>query len=382
MHSIESRQRLSTRAAFLAAGMGMSAWAALVPYAKSRMNLNPAELGLVLLCLGVGSLIAMPVAGRLTSRFGCRVVIVSSGVIASLVLPLLAIAAHPLLLAIALSSFGAAIGTLDVSMNIQAVIVEKNQGRPLMSGFHGLFSVGGFVGAGGMALMLSAGLRPLMACVSMTVVIVGALCLAAPHLSQAAAAAERKTPAFAVPHGGVILLGIVCCVVFLAEGATLDWGALLLTMSGGFTPDHGGLGYALFAIAMTAGRLTGDRVIRRWGRKRVVALGGLCAAAGFFIASLVPASAIALAGFALIGIGASNIVPIVFTAAGRQEDMPAAAAISAVTTLGYAGLLAGPALIGFVAHLSGLHVAFGGLGCAMLCVAASSRLAWLSQAEN
>jgi predicted MFS family arabinose efflux permease len=382
VHNIESRQRLSTRAAFLAAGMGMSAWAALVPFAKTRMDLDPAELGLVLLCLGVGSLIAMPLAGRLTSRFGCRLVILSSGVIASLILPFLEIAPIPLLLAIALLSFGAAIGTLDVSMNIQAVIIEKEHGTPLMSGFHGLFSVGGFIGAGGMALMLSAGLRPLMACVSMTAVIVGALCVAAPHLSRAAAVAEGESPAFAVPHGAVIFLGLVCFVVFLAEGAMLDWGALLLTMSGGFTPDRGGLGYAVFAIAMTVGRLTGDRVIRRWGRRRVMAQGGLCAAAGFFTATLAPASEIALVGFSLIGVGASNIVPIVFTAAGRQQDMPAAAAVSAVTTLGYAGILAGPALIGFVAHASSLHMAFGGLGCAMLFIAGSSRLGLVSRSEE
>jgi predicted MFS family arabinose efflux permease len=379
MHKIESRQRLSTRLAFLAAGTGMSAWAALVPFAKSRMDLNPAELGLVLLCLGMGSLVAMPLAGRLTSRFGCRLVILSSGAFACLLLPFLAIAPQPLLLAIALSLFGAAIGTLDVSMNIQAVIIEKNHGRPLMSGFHGLFSVGGFVGSGGMALMLSAGLRPLMACALMTALIGGTLGVAAPHLLRAAAEAERESPAFAVPHGAVILLGIVCFVVFLAEGATLDWGALLLTTDGGFTPDKGGLGYAVFALAMTAGRLTGDRIIRAWGSKRVIALGGLCAAAGFFTATLAPASEIALVGFLLIGIGASNIAPILFTAAGRQQDMPPSAAISAVTTLGYVGILAGPALIGFVAHISSLHAAFGGLGCAMLLVAGSSRLGLVSQ---
>ena len=360
----------------------MSAWAALVPFAKTRMDLNPAQLGLVLLCLGMGSLLAMPLAGRLTSRLGCRLVIVSSGAIACLLLPFLAIAPHPLLLAFALSLFGAAIGTLDVSMNIQAVIIEKNHGRSLMSGFHGLFSVGGFIGAGGMALLLSAGLRPLMACLLMAALIGGILGIAAPHLLRANAAAERESPAFAVPHGAVIFLGLVCFLVFLAEGATLDWGALLLTSSGGFTPDRGGLGYAVFAIAMTVGRLTGDRVIRRWGRKRVMALGGLCAAAGFLTATLAPAPGIALVGFLLIGIGASNIAPILFTAAGRQQDMPPAAAISAVTTLGYVGILAGPALIGFVAHISSLHVAFGGLGCAMLLVAASSRLGLVSQSEK
>jgi predicted MFS family arabinose efflux permease len=375
-------RRVSTRLAFLAAGMEMSAWAALVPFAKTRMDLNPAELGLVLLCLGVGSLVAMPIAGMLASRFGCRLVILSGGLIASLVLPFLSIASSPILLAIALLLFGAAIGTLDVSMNIQAVIIEKEHGSPLMSGFHGLFSVGGFIGAGGMALMLSTGLSPLMACVLMAAIIGGTLCIAAPHLLRATAAPERESPAFAVPHRAVISIGIVCFAAFLAEGAMLDWGALLLTTNDGFTPDRGGLGYAVFAIAMTIGRLTGDWVIRHWGRRRVMTLGGLCAAAGFFIATLASAPEVALVGFLLIGVGISNIVPILFTAAGRQQDMPAAMAISAITTLGYAGILAGPALIGFVAHASSLHLAFGCLGCAMLLVAGSSRLNWVSQTEN
>jgi predicted MFS family arabinose efflux permease len=360
----------------------MSAWAALVPFAKTRMDLDTAELGLVLLCLGTGSLIAMPIAGRLTSRFGCRLVIALSGAIASLFLPFLAIAPDPLLLVFALSLFGAALGTLCVSMNIQAVTIEKEHGRPLMSGFHALFSVGGFIGAGGMTLMLSAGLRPLVACVLMTAVIVGTLGVAAPHLSRAAAAAERESPAFAIPHGAVIFLCIACFVLFLAEGAMLDWGALLLTTDGGLMPDRGGLGYAVFAIAMTVGRLTGDRIIRRWGRKRVMTLGGLCAAAGFFAATLAPASRIALVGFLLIGVGASNIAPILFTSAGRQQGMPPTDAISAVATLGNAGVLAGPALIGFVAHASSLHMAFGGLGCAMLLVAGIARLGLVSQSEK
>jgi MFS family permease len=374
MRNIESMQRLSTRLAFLAAGMGTSAWAALVPFAKSRMALESAELGLLLLFLGMGSIVAMPAAGMLASRFGCRTVILSSGAFSCLVLPFLAMASSPLLLAVALFLFGAAIGTLDVSMNIQAVMVEKTHGGALMSGFHGLFSVGGFIGAGGMALFLWMGLSPLAACVIVAASIGGVLCWGAPHLLRAPAVLEETHPYFAVPHGTVIFIGILCFIVFLAEGAMLDWSALLLSTNGLLTANEGGLGYAVFAFAMTIGRLTGDRVVRYWGRGRVMVLSGLCAAAGFFTAVLAPFSGIALVGFLLIGAGASNIVPILFTAAGRQKDMPAGMAISAITTVGYAGILAGPALIGFVAHASSLHLAFGGLGFAMLLVAATSRL--------
>jgi MFS family permease len=180
----------------------------------------------------------------------------------------------------------------------------------------------------------------------------------------------------------VIFIGLLCFIVFLAEGAMLDWSALLMTASGLLTTNEGGLGYAVFAIAMTIGRLTGDHAVRNWGRKRVMVLSGLCTAAGFFTTALASFSGMALVGFLLIGAGAANIVPILFTAAGRQKDMPASMAISAITTLGYAGLLAGPALIGFVAHASSLHLAFGGVGCAMLLVAAGSRSRLLLQTET
>ena len=148
MNHVGPQQRLSTRLAFLAAGLAMSAWAPLVPFAKTRLALGDAELGLLLLCLGAGSLVAMPVTGVLTARYGCRLVVLISGALTCLFVPGLAYAPTPLLLGATLFAVGASIGTLDVAMNVQAVIVERESGGSLMSGFHGLFSVGGFIGAG------------------------------------------------------------------------------------------------------------------------------------------------------------------------------------------------------------------------------------------
>ena len=347
-------------------------WAALVPFAQTRLRLGPAELGLLLLCLGVGSLVAMPVTGILAARFGCRPVILTGGAVACVVLPVLSIAPGWPLQAVMLLLFGAAIGTLDVAMNIQAVLVEKAQGGALMSGFHGFFSVGGCVGAGGMSLLLWAGLSPPAACGVVTVLMALLLVGAAPDLLPAAAAAAEG-PLFAVPHGVVILIGLLCFIMFLAEGSILDWSAILLTATDGLAAARGGFGYASFAVAMTVGRLTGDLLVRRWGAVRVLVAGGSCAAAGFFLTVLTPLPGVALAGFLMIGTGAANIVPILFTAAGRQTDMPPGIAISAITTVGYAGVLAGPALIGLIAHAAGLPLAFGALGVAMLLVAASAR---------
>ncbi|USX20413.1 MFS transporter [Oxalobacteraceae bacterium OTU3REALA1] len=374
MNSVGPKQRLSTRLAFLAAGLAMSAWAPLVPFAKARLALGEADLGLLLLCLGAGSLMAMPVTGLLASRFGCRVVVLVSGAFVCLVLPGLAMAPTPMLLGATLFAFGAALGTLDVAMNVQAVIVERESGGALMSGFHGLFSVGGFIGAGLMALMLWAGMTPVAASVAVSLLVALSLLAGAPHLLREPDAGEGHGSMFVVPHGAVIFIGVLCFLCFLAEGAILDWSALLLTSEQGMDATRAGLGYAAFAAAMTVGRLTGDRVVSRLGGKRVLLLGGLCSAAGFFVAVLAPSAPLALVGFLLVGLGASNVVPILFTAAGNQSAMPAGLAIGAITTLGYAGILAGPAVIGFVAHAVSLNLAFAGLGGAMLVIAASARL--------
>jgi predicted MFS family arabinose efflux permease len=328
---------------------------------------------LLLLCLGIGSLTAMPVTGLLAARFGCRPVILCSGALVCLAMPALSQMPTPLWLAVILFVFGAAIGTLDVAMNIQAVIVEKERGAALMSGFHGLFSVGGVIGAGGMALLLSNALAPLAACLAVAALVAACLAIAAPDLLRDPHLGDQAGARYALPHGVVVLIGALCFIVFLAEGAILDWSALLLTSSAGVHTNWGGLGYAVFAAAMTAGRLTGDRVVRRWGGRRVLLWGGLCAAGGFFIAAMTPLPAIVLFGFLLIGAGASNIVPVLFTAAGSQHDMPAGLTVSAVSCIGYAGILAGPTMIGFIAHSSSLPLAFAALGCAMLSVAGSHR---------
>lgn len=375
------KERISTRLAFLAAGMAMSAWAPLVPYAQTRTGVEQGQLGLLLLCLGIGSLLAMPVTGVLAARFGCRRVVMLSGLGCCAVFPFLAIAPTAPLLALSLFLFGATIGTLDVAMNIQAVIIEKDYDGSLMSGFHGMYSVGGIVGAGFMTLMLWAGIGIVPASMAMAVMVALVLLFASPNLLREPAAAERDAPFLAMPHGSVIFIGVLCGLAFLAEGAVLDWSAVFLTSGGGFSSAQGGLGYAAFACAMTIGRLNGDKIVQRWDGRSVLLLGGLAAALGFIAAVLAPSPWLALLGFALIGFGASNIVPVLFSAAGRQTDMPASLAISAITTIGYAGILAGPALIGFVAHASSLPLAFCGLACGMLLVSVNARIGATSAAS-
>ncbi|AMB86128.1 MFS transporter [Pseudomonas agarici] len=349
-------EQMSTRIAFFIAGFGVAAWAPLVPFAKTRTGIDAGTLGLLLLCLGVGSIIAMPVAGALASRFGCRRVLIVGTSLICIALPLLATVSTPSLLIISLFLFGAGLGSVDSTVNLQAVIVERASGQTMMSGFHGLFSLGGIAGAAGVSALLGLGLSPLVATGVVVVLLILALLKAAPHLLPHGG--ESSGPAFAVPHGVVLFIGLLCFVVFLAEGAMLDWSAVFLSAEHQVPDAYAGLGYAAFALTMTLGRLTGDAIVRRLGGRQVIVIGAITAATGLLLSTLAPAWEVALLGYALVGAGCSNIVPVLYTATGKQQVMPQNIAIPAITTLGYAGILLGPAAIGFIAHASSLSVAF------------------------
>ncbi|SEP95076.1 Predicted arabinose efflux permease, MFS family [Faunimonas pinastri] len=365
-------EQFATRTVFFIPGFAGAAWAALVPFAKARLGISDGTLGLLLLCLGAGSVVTMPLAGAMAGRFGCRRVLTVAAIAAAITLPLLATVSSIAPFVLTLLLFGASIGTMDVVINIQAIIVERASGRSMMSGFHGMFSVGGILGAGGMALLLSLGTSPLAASLCIAGLMLLALAISANKLLPYGS--ESGGPAFAVPHGVVLLIGVLCCVCFLAEGAVLDWSAVFLTQVHRIPTSYAGLGYAAFATTMTFGRLTGDRVVERLGGRHVMMVGGVLAALGFALGTFIPSWEVALLGYALVGAGCSNIVPVLFSAVGRQNVMPERIAVPAVTTLGYAGILAGPAGIGFIAHLSSLPVAFLVIAAMMLGLGFSGSL--------
>jgi MFS family permease len=357
--------RLATRLAFLVAGFVTACWAPLIPFAKQRLAANDGEFGLLLLCAGVGSLVGATSAGPLSSRLGTRPVILVGGLGLAAALPALAVAGRTATLGPALALFGASLGAIDVAMNAHATEVEAAADAPLMSGFLGLYSLGGFAGAGLMTGLLVAGASPLAGSLCASALAVVMLVVAWPRFLRTKATASGQH--FAWPAGVVLVIAGLAALSFMAEGAVLDWGALLAVDRGLAGPSLAGLGFGLFSVAMTAGRLTGDAVVARLGRREVLVGGGLLAVAGYVAVLLAPPSPWTLAAFALIGLGLANVVPILFSAAARQRVMPPALAIAAITSTGYVGILAGPPLVGFVAKATSLPTAFWVLA-ALLCL--------------
>jgi hypothetical protein len=372
MTSDQPAARLATRLAFLVAGFGVACWAPLVPFAKQRLGVDDGVLGMLLLCIGLGSVIAMVITGALSARYGSKPIIVAAGFGLAVILPLLTVVGTPVTLGIVLLAFGASLGSLDVAMNIHAIEVEKAEGRPLMSGFHALFSIGGFAGSAVMTFLLSIHVATFTSTLLCAALMLGAIAITRSRLIETAQSTDG--PLFVAPRGIVLMLASLTAITFLVEGALLDWSALLITGAGLVVAAQGGLGYMLFSIAMTAGRLGGDAVTARLGDRTVMFWGGLLATAGFVVLLTAPVAAMAMAGFILIGLGASNIVPVLFRQAGSQRAMPSALAVVAISTTGYAGNLVGPAGVGFAAKAVGLPGAFWLLAVLLCFVPCCARL--------
>jgi predicted MFS family arabinose efflux permease len=354
---------------FLVCGIGLSSWAPMVPFAKLALGLSEADLGVVLLSLGAGAILTMPLTGLLINKYGSRRISLFSAIIIAVFLPLLLLARTPYELAAALFAFGAGIGSVDVAMNAQAVLVQEKHGSHIMSSFHGMFSVGGLLGSIGLGFLIKAGLSPTVAAISISSMLVVITVTQFKYLLPHADEAKIDSATFVLPKGPVLILGLMCFILFLAEGSLLDWSAVFLQFSRNFEPSFAGVGYAAFSVAMAVMRLTGDGIIHRLGPSKVVFYGTFVAGAGFLLAVLVPWAPAALIGFILVGLGAANVVPIFFTAAGRIPNVPPSIGLPAVTTLGYTGQLAGPALIGFIAEFTSLSIALGFVGVLLFIVA-------------
>ncbi|WP_435609775.1 MFS transporter [Pseudomonas knackmussii] len=365
--SLPPRALSATRVAFLLPGIAMGAWAPLVPYARERAGIEDAELGILLLGLGGGSMLMMPIAGWLVGRLGCRLAMcLASSAIAVCLVMLSSLSSFGLLM-LFLVLFGGALGIAEVTMNMQGSIVERSLARSMMSGFHGLFSLGAILSAGTISGLLWMGASPLQAILLLLAISGAALVAYQRHMLPYGEVGGSG--GFARPTGTILLLGGLCFIAFLVEGSLLDWSAIFLTRVRQVDMSQAGLGYAVFSVTMALGRLNGDRIVRRLGPKVVLMAGTMIAIAGMSLAVSLDHWTFALLGFVLVGVGIANMVPVFCSLAGRQQRMPVGLALATITAIGYLGILLGPALIGFVSQAIGLSATFMGVACLLLLIA-------------
>lgn len=377
-----SRSRRATSFMFLVCGLAYSAWAPMVPYLKADLELSESILGIILLAFGIGALITMPASGWAVHRYGSRKVTSIAAPSMIGLLPFLATASSPLMLTLLLFLFGAAGGAFNVSVNSQAAAVQAQIGRPITSTFHCLFSLGGLLGAGSMTLLLMGGFTLTTSTLSLFFLMLGlSLWHCRSLLPKEADVKAADSPVFSLPNRQVLFFGIVCFILFLAEGSMLDWGAIFLRSAYEYDAAIAGLGYAIFSVAMAMGRFFGDKLIVRFGPIFMVRMGGILASTGIFLMVATDVSPLELFGFFLIGLGASNIVPIVFSSAGNLPNISAGIALTMVITMGYTGMLLGPAFIGWVAELTTLSFALSGIAILLLGVGLSANKIAIAQAS-
>jgi fucose permease len=342
------------RTQFFVLGVMFATWGVHVPTVKSHYGLGEQALALAMLAGGVGALLALAQAGRIVGRFGPSAVAGTMGVLCcASVACLLAFSSYAALLIVMLG-FGITGSLLDVSVNVEATEIERLSKRPLMSGFHGMFSLGGMAGAGLGSAAPALGLTPqghLFVATGLGAVC--ALVASRAMLPVEPGAADEKRP-LSIPRGPLMLLGVLASMGLITEGAIYDWSVLFMKQERGSQASTAALAYASFSGAMAVGRFGGDWVRARMSGTKLMRASGVLGAAGMALALAVPSPAVALVGFALVGLGLSNVVPVIFSAASQVPGVSSAHGIAAVSGVGYLGMMAGPPLIGLIAEHSSL----------------------------
>ncbi|MBO9539759.1 MFS transporter [bacterium] len=363
--------RLAVSTSFFVSGAVLASWVPHIPAMQRALDLSPGLLGLVLLSPALGAVIAMLVSGGLCARWGHARVNRGATFLYCCAVPLTVLAPHPILLACVLVVMGFNNGTLGVAMNAEAIEVERAYGRLINSSFHALYGLGLLVGASAGGLVIGMGGSPL-AHLLVAAALLGFLGVGASfrYLSDAPSkAAGGRAPLFVRPTRFLLLLGIGTFSCSLIEGAMADWAGIYLRDVRGAAPGLAAMGFAAYSFAMTLSRFAGDSLNQQLGKRGLVRLGGFLGVAGVALALGVRHPLAAVAGFGLVGLGMANVVPNFFSDAAREPSMPPSRAIAAVSSLGYAGILMGPPIIGAVAQLTSLSAAMG-------VVAVSSALVW------
>ena len=371
--------RLSFRAAvsllFFVNGMTIGSWAPKLPTLMARLQISESVAGLIVLCLGAGSMCIMPVFGAMVARRGSARAVGMAAWLSAPLLLVISVAPGIWTVAAAVFLFGGFLGGMDVAMNANAVAVERVHSRAIMSSCHGFWSMGAFVGAagGGMAIQHWGEIAHGVIVLAVFALV---LAIALPALVQDAPADDATRAPLRLPRSPLpYLLGVMALTAMIPEGAILDWAAVHLRQEMGSSLAVAGWGFAGCAATMAVMRFLGDGIRQRLGAVTTLRMSAVIAMAGLALAGLAGSAGVAIAGFALAGIGIANMVPIAFSAAGNMPGLAAGMGLSVVTMMGYSGILLAPGLIGWLAERIGLGPIYVGLALLLVVPLALSRLA-------
>lgn len=350
-------QIYSAKAFYFLSGFGFTSWASLIPFLRQQLQIQDDHLGFLLLAVGLGALIMMMLAGSIAGRLGCRRSLTIAGLAIAVVLNVLCYVpayAAALVMAVLL---GSSLGLLDVVVNINGIFIERKVHKRLMSGLQAMWSLGNFAGAAFFASLLHLGFYWKIVMIAGAVFIGLCVCFFAPHLHEERQA-SGKGASLVLPKGKIVLIGLVCTIAFLVEGSINDWSGVFMTTEKGIDISQSGLGLTLFTASAFLARLPGDSLTMHFGPRRLLALSLPVAFAGFLGILLISGGPLLFASYILIGVGCANTVPIFYSSLGTQKDMPVADAVAAVSTIGYAGILLAPAVLGFIGRAFSLTASF------------------------
>lgn len=350
-------QIYSAKAFYFLGGFGFTSWASLIPFLRQQLQIQDDHLGFLLLAVGLGALIMMMLAGSIAGRLGCRRSLTIAGLAIAVVLNVLCYVpayAAALVMAVLL---GSSLGLLDVVVNINGIFIERKVHKRLMSGLQAMWSLGNFAGAAFFASLLHLGFYWKIVMIAGAVFIGLCVCFFAPHLHEERQA-SGKGASLVLPKGKIVLIGLVCTIAFLVEGSINDWSGVFMTTEKGIDISQSGLGLTLFTASAFLARLPGDSLTMHFGPRRLLALSLPVAFAGFLGILLISGGPLLFASYILIGVGCANTVPIFYSSLGTQKDMPVADAVAAVSTIGYAGILLAPAVLGFIGRAFSLIASF------------------------
>lgn len=352
------RNRIAVGVVFFLHGLCFASWASRIPTIQENLHLTSSALGAVLFALPVGFFVSLPFAGWLVGRLGSKRVVIVAAVLYSVAL--VCVGASPTVLALVccLFCYGFFANLLNISINTQAVVVERLYQQKLMATFHGLWSLAGFAGAAIGAWMMAHAVPPAHHYILLCVIILLVISTCAFYLVSQDDVTGEKLPLFALPDRALISLGLIAFCSMIVEGAMFDWSGVYFSNVVQVDAAYTGLGYTTFMIAMAGMRFVADRLSGRFGLKRILQVSGLLTTLGLLTAVLFPAVLPSLAGFFLIGMGVSSVVPLVFSAAGKSKTLSPGVAIAAVSSLGFMGMLIGPPIIGFIAEATSLRMSF------------------------